>query len=217
MSAKTPGRHGLRCCVLLFRSLTASALALALGAAPARPLTLQVTVLGSPSDSRAIAVQEAVAFWNQQLEHAGARVRLGPVQRIDDPLSDQILRDLSEEVMDGRSVHGLSRLINQIPGDVIIAMSNADLISFGVEWRRGAKGFIALRSSDVPPLSLPNVARNAVAHELGHVLGLPHNADPSTLMCGRPAPCRPGLFASDTDRFFPLTPLEDRHLRELWP
>jgi hypothetical protein len=60
------------------------------------------------------------------------------------------------------------------------------------------------------------VARNAVAHELGHVLGLPHNDDPSTLMCGRPAPCRPTAFASDTDHFFPLTADDERELRETW-
>ena len=47
----------------------------------------------------------------------------------------------------------------------------------------------------------------------GHVLGLAHNADSTTLMCGRPAPCRPAVFASDTVYFFPLTAADERSLR----
>jgi len=49
-----------------------------------------------------------------------------------------------------------------------------------------------------------------IAHELGHVLGLPHNSDPALLMW-RPAPCRPAVFQSETKVFFPLTDSE-RHL-----
>jgi len=62
------------------------------------------------------------------------------------------------------------------------------------------------------------VARqNVIAHELGHAIGLGHNDDPTTLMCGRPAPCRPSLFQSQEARFFPLTDREKALLLKMYP
>jgi hypothetical protein len=200
------------------RSALVTVLALASGITVARGQTrLRITVIGERDELRALATNEAVEFWNGQLEEARARIRLGPIHVIDETLPDQILSDLSEDVLRQRSLWRVPGLIEPFPGQIVVAMSRADIMSFAVPWRPGSKGFIALRRADVAPLSFPNVARNAVAHELGHVLGLPHNSDPNTLMCGRPAPCRPEAFGSDTPRIFPLTSSEKQRLRELWP
>jgi len=56
-------------------------------------------------------------------------------------------------------------------------------------------------------MNLPNVARNVIARELGHAIGLGHNSDPTMLMCGRPAPCRPALAIGP---YMPLNQLKPR-------
>ena len=82
---------------------------------------------------------------------------------------------------------------------------------------RSGRRYVAIRGLEFPPLNLPNVAPNLVAHELGHAIGLGHNADPKFLMCGRPAPCRPGEFQSPEPRMFPITDDERQQLLGMYP
>jgi hypothetical protein len=59
--------------------------------------------------------------------------------------------------------------------------------------------------------------RNLIAHELGHAIGFGHNSNPAMLMCGRPAPCRPGLWTSQTPRYFPLSSDDRSKLLAMYP
>jgi hypothetical protein len=184
-------------------------------------------VLGDSSDPRFVAVREAAQYWNQQLASLGAVPRLEPVVTSPERLPESLLRALSETVVARGRITRPAEL-DRIAGDLVIALSSsADLTSFGIGPERfGGRALVVLRPGHLPPLSAPNVARNAAAHEIGHVLGLRHNDEPGTLMCMTDprqgtrappsAPCRPLSFQSDSAVIFPLTEAERRLLARRW-
>lgn len=180
---------------------------------------LRVAILGDPSDPRVAPVREAIAHWNGELRRLGRTVQLDSGIMRDPTIPDSLLRAASGGAVRGfgSGIAQLRARLADMPADIVIALSTTDLISFGMPWRRDRPGVVVLRRSDIPPLSMPNTVRNVVAHEIGHILGLSHNRDSTTLMCGRPAPCRPAAFASDSARFFPFTAEDEERLRKRWP
>jgi hypothetical protein len=148
-----------------------------------------VVIEGAAGDARVPLVHAAVAHWNQILAGIGSGFRLGPV-----------------------SAGGGAGI-----GKIQVVLSDGEFISNARRFADGQGAVVMIRNTSGPPMSLPNVPRNVIAHELGHAIGLDHNSDPALLMCGRPAPCRPALFSSSTAHYFPLGAEEKAKLLSMYP
>jgi hypothetical protein len=181
------------------------------------PIVPTVIVIGPAGDSRLVLVHDAVAFWNQTFVGLGSTFRLGAVTEKVGILPARELAALSEATLAQSEPPALPADVMAAPGNIVVALSDGDFVSFCARRISEAKALVAIRSGDVLPMTLPNVARNVIAHEPGHSIGLGHNSDPAFLMCGRPALCRPTAFQSASEHYFPLTDDERALLLRLYP
>jgi len=180
-----------------------------------------IIVVSPENDSRLSAVREAIDFWNTELSKLGTPFRLGAIMDIVGmiPAGDlYALRDASSaKILSRAGPPALPDSIRRVNGDVIVALSDAKFFNFNaftVGWPAPQKVLVAIQSNRLYPLSLPGGARNVIAHELGHVIGLDNNDDATALMCGRPAPCH---SAYPSEGFLPLTRMEEAKLLEMYP
>jgi hypothetical protein len=174
-----------------------------------------ITIFGASGDPRVPMVHDAIAYWNRTFAELGSGFRLGAVSVTAAAVPPGALVTMSQDVV---GEYGRPPMPDWLAGrqdQIVVALSNEDFLSFAMRW--GETGLAAIKSINSSPLTLPNVARNVIAHEIGHAICLGHNSDPAFLMCGRPAPCRPAAFQSATDRFFPLADDEKALLLRFYP
>ena len=176
-----------------------------------------IVILAPEGDPRIALVEEAIAYWNHALEEVGSAFRLPAAKRVDASIPEAALQEMSKAIISGQRPTPIPQAVRGLPGDLTIVLASSSFVSFAGRFDPDGKRVIGIRGMQTGPFPLPNVARNVIAHEIGHGIGLGHNADPARLMCGRPAPCRPTAFVSERAHIFPLTEGERDALLRMYP
>ena len=189
------------------------------GAHPGRPSIL--VVVPSAADDRLAPSREAIAFWNDRLAELGVATRFAeprvaagsPVERALENYARQVAQRATRLPAGDAEPPPPAALVD-LDADVVLLLSRQDILSFTWPLPRVSppRYLVVIRRVRGPYRTDPMVTRHVVAHELGHALGLDHNAEPHTLMCG---PCQPLTAEPDATGFLPLTAGDRARLVEL--
>ncbi|MSP03442.1 MAG: hypothetical protein EXR07_20735 [Acetobacteraceae bacterium] len=108
----------------------ARALARPLGSAWTKiPATL---VLGAPSDPRQHLVREAADCWNREFAGIGSAFRPRVLTQSATEIPANVLKGLSETMINQRSSPPFPERLRGLPGDMIVAWSKGDFVSFAM-------------------------------------------------------------------------------------
>jgi hypothetical protein len=190
----------------------------ALGATPhAAPASRRLLVVSpSADDPRLALVRDAIAFWRDVFAklgleppffEAGVGVAIADARALEN-YAWQISRSAGR-LPDGIAGPPPPPELLALEGDIIVLLSAQRLMPFARPMTDSRRYFVAIARD---PSESDRVARNIVAHELGHTLGLRHGDDPTSLMC---EPCSTTANDAGAD-YRPLTDADRARLVELY-
>ena len=190
----------------------------AAAAAPSNdPVLHHVVILAyDTNDVRLPMALDAIKFWNDVAAELNLNLRLVEELRIGTPVMrslENYARSISQRagrLRGGSAEPEAPAVVTDLDADAVLLLSRQDLMSFA--WpvpRHPGHYFVAVEEDATAMARNPNIARNILAHEIGHTLGLRHNRDATTLMCG---PCRTHDLATDRPQYMRLTEADRRRL-----
>ncbi|MXY24505.1 MAG: matrixin family metalloprotease [Acidobacteria bacterium] len=180
-------------------------------------------IVPTAGDQRIEAARDAVSFWNARLAELEVATRLDGPRVVVAPPELRDIENYARRVAQravrlpaGDAEPDAPAEVTNLDADVILLLSAQDILSYAWPLPRiePPRYLVVIRSVRGPDRGDAMVTRHVVAHELGHTLGLLHNEEPDTLMCG---PCQPLLSIPDETGYLPLTDSERARLRALHP
>jgi hypothetical protein len=102
-----------------------------------------IMVSTKENDPRIRLVHDAVDFWNKTFAELGAPFRLGPVAETGATLPAQFLATMSDAVLSRKPLPDPPETLRVMKGDLIVALSDGDFVSFSTGLREQAASSLA--------------------------------------------------------------------------
>jgi Matrixin len=191
-----------------------------LGAASPAPAARRVLVVTpGAGDPRIQLVREAIVFWRDTFAELDLEPPLVEAGVVVAPPGVRALENLAFQTSraagrlpEGTSGPPVPPELVALDGDVVVLLSSQHLLPFARPLLPDSARYLVAVPAARDPAQPAGVARNIIAHELGHSLGLRHGDDPTSLMC---EPCTTAPADGDP-AFRPLTSADRARLVELY-